>query len=112
MNTSTKSICGWLANLNCSPEEIQALRKVLGWNRRELGQYLGLSVSGQNCQSVYNWENGLSRPRPHFRKKLAALALRNCGAFRRKLEHLKALQQLDEDVRNGKPARKPWRRWG
>jgi transcriptional regulator with XRE-family HTH domain len=59
---------------DCRPEEILALRKALGWTRRDLGYYLGAYLNPRDCYTVYRWEKGLAKPRRWFREQLRQLA--------------------------------------
>ena len=57
------------------PEEIFALRKAVGWTRRDFGTYLGVYVSSKDCFSVYRWEKGIARPHLVHRAKMLQLVV-------------------------------------
>jgi len=54
---------------DCLPHQIFALRKCIGWTRKELAAFMV-----GNYQSIKYWETGKYRPQPYFRDKLVHLA--------------------------------------
>jgi transcriptional regulator with XRE-family HTH domain len=54
-----------------SPQEIQALRKELGWSRSDLAAALNVTR-----QTVSNWERGASQPSEAVAETMAAIQAR------------------------------------
>ena len=51
-----------------SGKGVRAQRERFGMSARDFGMLLGVS-----SQAIYNWEQGIARPRPALLEKLAAL---------------------------------------